>query len=116
MGDQPQYEVGAFDPVHSFQTTLFDLVTVVELFQEANSTMTPQEFLQAQKVARERMEAIVEVSMMGLTAPVAQKIPPEVMAEFRSQQDLDDLMLSPEEKHKRMIKAIKDIATWRRHA
>lgn len=112
--DERDVEFGVFDPVNAFEQTVYDLVQVVEMFQPEDSAMTPKEFLKATAAAEERLKALVTVTMAGVTGAVQDKIPPEVMAEFRAEQDLDDLMTSPEEKHKRMIKALRGIANWQR--
>jgi hypothetical protein len=116
MSDEEDREVefGTFDPVRAFEQTLFDLVQVVELFEPDDTAMTPKEFLNATAAAEERLKALVTITMAGVTGVVREKIPPEVMAEFRAEQDLDELMTSPEEKQKRMIKALRGIANWQR--
>lgn len=108
-------EYGTFDPVRAFEQTLFDLVQVVEVFEPDDSPLSAKEFLKATAAAEERLKALVTVTMAGVTGVVRDKIPPEVMAEFRAEQDLDELMTSPEEKQKRMIKALRSIANWQRN-
>lgn len=114
MSDENEVEFGTFDPVWAFEQTLFDLIQVVELFEPADSPMSAKEFLAATAAADERLKALVTVTMAGVTGHVREKIPPEVMAEFRAEQDLDELMTPPEEKHQRMIKALRGIANFQR--
>lgn len=114
MSEDREVEFGTFDPVRAFEQTLFDLVAMVELFESPDTAMTAKEFLLAVAAAEERFKALVTVTMAGVTGVVQDKIPPEVMAEFRAERDLDDLMTSPEEKQKRMIKSLRAIANFHR--
>lgn len=104
-------EYARIDPVEAFEQTIHDVMQVVDLFKQVDSPMTPMEFLQAAYAAEERLKALTTFTMAGVTGGVRDKIPPEVQAQFQSQRDLDDLMTSPEEKHSRMIKALRGIAT-----
>lgn len=110
-GDDIEY--GVFDPVQAFELTLHDLVQVVESFERPDSAMSPMEFLKASAAAEERLKATITFTLAGVTGHVREKIPAEVMTQFRSEQDLDELMTSPEEKQRRMIKALRAVATWK---
>ena len=112
--DDNMMEIGAFDPVQAFEQTLYDLIQVIEIFEPDDTAMTPMEFLNAAQVAKERLDAIVSVTTRGVIASVAQKIPESALSEFRAQKDLDDLMLTPEEKYKRMLKALRGIANFQK--
>jgi hypothetical protein len=107
-------EFGTFDPVQAYDQTLSDLVEVVEMFQGSDSGMSPKEFLAVVAAAEERLKAITTVTIAGVTGSVRNKIPPEVSAEFRAQQDLDELMISLEEKQKRVIKTLRGIANFQK--
>jgi hypothetical protein len=109
-----EMEVGAFDPVRVFEQTLFDLMQVVDIFEQTDSAMTPMEFLKATDAAKERLTALVTLTTTGVQASVAHKIPSEVRAQFQSEKDLEELMLTPEEKQKRLIKALRSFATFQK--
>lgn len=106
--EEPRLEVGQFDPVVAFEQTLHDLLVTVETFRDTDA-ITPLEFLNATKNAGERLKAISTYTMAALMTPVRGKITMEAQREFQSQLDLEELTMTPEDRQRRMAKALRDI-------
>lgn len=113
-GHEHEFDVGAFDPVRAFEQTLNDLVEIVEMFDDPNSVIPPLEFLQATKAAGDRLKAISTITLAALMEPVSHKIPADVRDQFQQQIEFENLMATPEDQHKRMMKALRDITSWRK--
>lgn len=109
MTDGP--EIGALDPVAAFEQTLNDMVNVVKLFADDDSPMTAEDFLHATRAAGERLKAISMFTMAGILSPVAHKVSPEVRREFEEQIALEEMNLTDEERQRRMLKALRNLAT-----
>lgn len=105
-------EIRSFDPVDAFEQTLFDLVEIVNAFQaDTSGAMDPLTFLQATKVASDRLNAISTMSITGLIGQVKSKIPMDVYSTFQQQVELEELMSTPEDKQRKMLQVLKDIAS-----
>jgi hypothetical protein len=103
-------EIRAFDPVVAFEQTLFDLVEIIEAFKgDTSGAMDPMTFLQATKVASDRLRAISTLTVTGLSGAVRDKIPMDVYSTFMQQVELEELMDTPEDKHRKMLDILKDV-------
>lgn len=112
MSEEQHVEIGALDPVRAFDQTLHDLYQIVEIFQADDTAMTPKDFLNATRAAHERLKAITTMTMIGLTTAVADKIPADVQAQHQAEIELEELMSTPEDKQRRMLKALREITFW----
>lgn len=108
----PPLEIRAFDPVEAFETTLHDLVEIIQAFKaDTTGAMDPLTFLKASKVASDRLKAISTMSITGLLGQVRDKIPMDVYSTFQQQVELEELMSTPEDKQRKMLQVLKDIAS-----
>lgn len=107
--DPTGYRRVRFDPIDAFERTLMDLCEIVDIFGADDSPMTPQEYLAAVRTLGDRLKAISLFAMNGVTSAVGHKVPSDVRSEFEAQLDLENLMETPEDQMRRMLKAIEGI-------
>lgn len=85
-----QIEVGALDPVSAFVSTLKDLIEITEVFKSSES-IPPIDYLRATAHAKDVFAAVQFVILSSQMSLVADRLTPEVRAEFDAEITARDL-------------------------
>jgi hypothetical protein len=113
--DDIPLEIRTFEPLIAFEQTVFDLVEIIDAYKDdSTGAMDAMTFLQATKTASDRLRAISTMTVSGLLGAVSDKIPRDVYSTFQQQVELEELMDTPEDKHRKMVQALKDITKRQR--